>query len=129
LVELEKEDKSRQFAEELRLRRGGQSSGPTSEARKSFFSFFGSQTANVNGVEVSKSAINFGGARKPAETAVKQVPELKRWKQNPDGTLTGFIYRSKSFTPGTRVTTSPVRGIVTAGRIVKTTAGSEYKLG
>jgi hypothetical protein len=56
------------------------------------------------------------------------VPEVKKWKQNPDGSVTGFIYKSRNFKDGTRVTTSPVPPGARRGTVVTTTAGTQYYL-
>jgi len=59
---------------------------------------------------------------------VSGVPELSKWKQNKDGSITGLISNSPSFTTGTRITTSPVPKGAKAGSIVKTGSGSRYQL-
>ncbi|MGK3758318.1 MAG: hypothetical protein ACI8RD_010632 [Bacillariaceae sp.] len=64
----------------------------------------------------------FGGNRQ------QQVPEVKKWKQNKDGSISGLIYNSKSFQDGTRVTTSPVPKGARKGTVVKTAAGTNYSL-
>jgi hypothetical protein len=58
----------------------------------------------------------------------REIPEVSRWKQNWDGSITGFIYNSKSFKDGTRVTTSPVPGSAKPGTTVTTGSGSQYSL-
>ena len=74
----------------------------------------------------------FGGSAKPAGAPAKaaepKVPTLKNWEQNPDGSLTGRVGNSDSFRAGTKITTSPVRKGATAGTIVTTGSGSQYKL-
>lgn len=57
-----------------------------------------------------------------------QVPEVRRWRQNLDGSITGLIYNSKSFEDGTKVTTSPVPRGAKKGTTVTTTGGSKYFL-
>jgi hypothetical protein len=57
-----------------------------------------------------------------------QVPEVRNWRQNFDGSITGFIYGSRSFEDGTRVTTSPVPRGARKGAIVTTTGGTKYFL-
>jgi hypothetical protein len=57
-----------------------------------------------------------------------QVPEVRRWRQNLDGSITGLIYNSKSFEDGTKVTTSPVPRGAKKGTTVTTTGGSKYLL-
>mmetsp|Transcript_12437 Transcript_12437/g.13952 ORF Transcript_12437/g.13952 Transcript_12437/m.13952 type:complete len:317 (+) Transcript_12437:8-958(+) len=59
---------------------------------------------------------------------VSGLPELSKWKQNKDGSITGLISNSPSFTTGTRITTSPVPKGAKAGSIVKTGSGSRYQL-
>lgn len=58
----------------------------------------------------------------------QQVPEMKKWKQNKDGSISGLIFNSKSFQDGTRVTTSPVPKGAKKGTVVKTAAGTNYSL-
>ena len=69
---------------------------------------------------------SFFGA--PTLSGPKEVPEVRRWKQNTDGSVTGFIYNSKNFKDGTRVTTSPVPKNPAKGSVVKTKGGSKYLL-
>jgi hypothetical protein len=57
-----------------------------------------------------------------------QVPEIRRWRQNFDGSITGLIYKSKSFEDGTRVTTSPVARGAKKGTTVTTSGGTKYFL-
>ncbi|GKY99254.1 hypothetical protein MPSEU_000880700 [Mayamaea pseudoterrestris] len=56
------------------------------------------------------------------------VPELSRWKQNANGSITGRIRGSKNFKDGEEVTTSAVSRGAKAGSIVKTGSGSRYYL-
>jgi hypothetical protein len=64
--------------------------------------------------------ISFFGAPK--------VPEVRRWRQNFDGSITGFIYDSKNFEDGTKVTTSPVPRGARKGTTVTTKGGTKYFL-
>eukprot|EP00977_Amphora_coffeiformis_P004059 scaffold806_cov142-Amphora_coffeaeformis.AAC.2 len=76
----------------------------------------------------------FGGGGAPAKkapapkTAPAGVPTLSKWKQNPDGSITGRITGSKNFRPNTEITTSPVKRGAQAGQTVKTSSGSQYFL-
>ena len=57
-----------------------------------------------------------------------KVPEVKKWRQNLDGSITGLIYNSNSFEDGTRLTTSPVPRGAKKGTVVTTAAGTKYFL-
>ncbi|OEU09760.1 hypothetical protein FRACYDRAFT_248017 [Fragilariopsis cylindrus CCMP1102] len=101
----------------------------------------------------TKSMFSFGGTKKvtkpppttlkPAAAARQQkkkvvapkkkkviggVPELSKWKQNKDGSITGFISNSPSFFTGTRITTSSIPKGAKSGSTVRTGSGSRYKL-
>lgn len=84
----------------------------------------------------SSSAASSKTETKPAQSnpwsfftpMAREIPEVRGWKQNRDGSITGFIYNSKSFKDGTRVTTSPVPGSVKPGTTVRTGSGSQYSL-
>jgi hypothetical protein len=66
----------------------------------------------------------------PARKAPRGVPTINKWKQNKDGSVTGFITGSPNFSENERITTSPiVSGPVTAGSVVRTGSGSKYFLG
>lgn len=56
------------------------------------------------------------------------VPLLSRWKQNTDGSITGFISNSPSFRDNTKITTSPIKGNAAPGSLVQTGSGSKYYL-
>ena len=67
--------------------------------------------------------------KKPTRTAPRGVPTLSRWRKNRDGSITGFISGSPSFSDGEKVTTSPIaQGNVESEEIVKTGSGSRYFL-
>jgi hypothetical protein len=64
-----------------------------------------------------------------AATAPRGVPTLSKWKKNFDGSITGFISGSSSFTDGEKVTTSPIKnGKVGKSEVVTTGSGSKYFL-
>ena len=104
-------------------------------------------------VATTKSMFSFGGTKKvtkpppttlkPAAAARQQkkkvvapkkkkvisgVPELSKWKQNKDGSITGLISNSPSFFTGTRITTSSIPKGAKSGSTVRTGSGSRYKL-
>mmetsp|Transcript_48668 Transcript_48668/g.117696 ORF Transcript_48668/g.117696 Transcript_48668/m.117696 type:complete len:906 (-) Transcript_48668:87-2804(-) len=56
------------------------------------------------------------------------ISEIERWKQNRDGSLTGYVYKSKAFEDGTRITTSPVPKGAKRGSVVTTSGGTKYFL-
>ena len=56
------------------------------------------------------------------------ISEIERWKQNRDGSLTGYVYKSKAFDDGTRITTSPVPKGAKRGSVVTTSGGTKYFL-
>jgi hypothetical protein len=72
----------------------------------------------------------FGGGKSETASASPKdnVPVLARWKQNTDGSITGYISNSPNFRNGTEITTSPVKRGATAGSVVKTGSGSQYRL-
>lgn len=56
------------------------------------------------------------------------IPTLVEWRQNEDGTLTGFVNNKQGFDDGTVITTSPVDQVAKPGMVVQTIGGSKYKL-
>ena len=65
----------------------------------------------------------------PPKQAPRGVPTMSRWKKNFDGSITGLISGSKTFSDGDRVTTSPiVGGKIARGEVVTTGSGSKYFL-
>ena len=58
----------------------------------------------------------------------KDLPEIRRWWQNSDGSITGYIYNSKNFNDGTKLTTSPLqRAASKKGNVVRS-GGTDYLL-
>jgi hypothetical protein len=53
------------------------------------------------------------------------VPEISKWRQNRDGSVSGIIYGSKAFKDGESVTTSPITSDAVDGALVQTTSGSK----
>ena len=81
------------------------------------------------------SLFGFGGGDEPdtskpaaASAAPRGVPVISRWKQSPDGSISGVISGSSSFRDGSPVETSPIRGKAVGGKVVVTTSGSKYFL-
>lgn len=65
----------------------------------------------------------------PPKQAPRGVPTMSRWKKNLDGSVTGIISGSKTFTDGERVTTSQIaKGIFAKGEVITTGSGSRYFL-
>ena len=59
---------------------------------------------------------------------VTGLPELRRWWQGADGTVTGFIYNSKNFNDGTKLTSSKLqRAACKPGNILRS-GGQDYLL-
>ena len=64
-----------------------------------------------------------------AKKAPRGVPMLSRWRKNLDGSVSGLVSGSRSFTDGERVTTSPIKsGSLSSGEVVVTGSGSKYFL-
>jgi len=80
----------------------------------------------------AKPAFSFFGGGGGSVTTPKQLPTnipiLSRWKQNPDGSITGLVSNSKNFERGTKITTSPVPKGAKPGSVVTTGSGSQYLL-
>ena len=79
------------------------------------------------------SLFNFGGSSDTADSktdastasaAPRGVPVISNWRQNLDGSITGRISGSSSFSEGEPVTTSPVPRGATGGNVVRTSSGS-----
>merc|ERR1711957_396403 len=92
------------------------------EPKKPAFSLFG------GGKSKSKPAPK--KAAPPAKKAQVQdaIPQLSKWAQNSDGSITGLVSNSDNFRSGTKITTSPVRKGAKPGSVVKTGSGSQYRL-
>lgn len=105
-------------------------------ATDSGFTFFGLGTksvkkppqANAKKQPPRRALQKAAPAKKKAPIKVAGVPVLSRWKQNKDGSLTGFVSNSASYKTGTRITTSPVPKDAKGGMVVRTGSGSRYKL-
>ena len=84
------------------------------------------------GATISLGIFGFGGKKQsdgsPTSTlasAPRGVPVLSRWRQNRDGSITGFISGSNAFSEGESITTSPISGDAEDGAVVKTVSGSK----
>lgn len=89
------------------------------------------------GATISLGMFNFGKNVKDdsskedgaAQNAPRGVPRLTKWKQNPDGSITGTISQSSSFRDGESITTSPLKTKEPSGNsLVVTISGSRYYL-
>ncbi len=86
------------------------------------FSLFGSL---VPATDVSST----GATKVTSKVAPRGVPTIQRWRKNRDGSVTGIVYGSSSFSDGEQVTTSPIAiGTIAAGELVRTGSGSKYFL-
>lgn len=56
------------------------------------------------------------------------IPTLSNWKQDRAGCITGNVKNSKKFKDGSIITTSSVLKGAKAGSVVRTGAGSQYRL-
>ena len=94
------------------------------------------QTVAAAKPSVTISLFGFGGQQDTKEEPVKKttakpaprgVPILSRWRQNRDGSISGFISGSSAFDDGDAITTSAIaKGEVVGGNIVETGSGSRY---
>ena len=53
------------------------------------------------------------------------VPTISKWRQESDGSISGFISGSNTYKNGEPITTSPIRGKAVGGRAVTTKSGSK----
>ena len=63
-------------------------------------------------------------APKKLSTAPRGVPTVSNWRQNRDGSITGIISGSSSFSDGEKITTSPIASDAIGGTLVSTVSGS-----
>ncbi len=90
-----------------------------------------SGTISLQPDDTAPSFFSFG--KKADNKAVKPpagVPVINKFKQNRDGSITGFITGSASFREGERITTSKLapKQKIEAGSVVTTVSGSKYFL-
>lgn len=102
---------------------------------KSMFSFGGTQKMTKAPPTTLKPAAAAAARQKKKKVVAPKkkkviggVPELSKWKQNKDGSITGLISNSPSFFTGTRITTSSIPKGAKSGSTVRTGSGSRYKL-
>ena len=70
-----------------------------------------------------------GGDRGTFEVSKSNTPTIRKWKQNPNGSITGIISGSTEYDNGDTVTTAAIREKnLSAGKVVTTIQGSKYKL-
>ena len=66
----------------------------------------------------------------PSNQPPADLPMLVKWRRNAnDGSISGNIYGSKSFSDGSYITTSPTQGTPYSGDVIETSSGSRYYLG
>jgi hypothetical protein len=100
---------------------------------KSMFSFGGTKKITKSPPTTLKPAAAARQQKKKVVAPKKKkvvggVPQLSKWKQNKDGSITGLISNSPSFFTGTRITTSSIPKGAKSGSTVRTGSGSRYKL-
>jgi hypothetical protein len=89
---------------------------------------FGGQTEEPEPASPAKK-VAAGSVKKSVRSAPRGVPTILNWRKNRDGSITGKITGSASFSEGEKVTTSPIAtGKIDGGEIVKTGSGSRYFL-
>jgi len=111
-----------------------QSAKKKAPAADNSFTFFGFGTKSVKKPtnktkkQAPKRVYKKAPPKKKAAPVVGGIPVLSRWRQNKDGSLTGYVSNSSSFRTGTRITTSPVPKGAKGGSVVRTGSGSRYRL-
>jgi len=94
----------------------------------SLFDIFG-QTEKESSTSAAKSPTPpTTAAPRPMSAAPRGVPTISKWRQNSDGSVSGFISGSRNFKEGEAMTTSPIMGTVSGGMVVQTKSGSRYYL-
>jgi Multidrug resistance efflux pump len=80
------------------------------------------------GATISLGLMGFGQKKEPSTSpssastgAPPGVPNIRKWSQNRDGSISGFIYGSPAFKDGESITTSPIRTKNPAEKSVVTT--------
>jgi len=107
---------SEQMTKNIRVQETDSKSSPTISLG---FGRFKSKTKEIK-------TPSFIGSKSPK--APPRVPILSEWRENKDGSITGFISRSESFEDGESITTSPIVSKVVGGAVVQTNSGSRYYL-
>lgn len=80
----------------------------------SLFNF--KQDSNENKTSISKNQL----------TSPRGVPTISKWRENRDGSISGFINGAREFDDGDAITTSPiVMGNINIGSVVETGSGSK----
>lgn len=61
-----------------------------------------------------------------ANVAPRGVPTVSKWRENRDGSISGFISGSSAFDDGDAITTSEIKkGDIASGSVVQTGSGSK----
>ena len=96
-----------------------------SQAEKTLQSAKPGSTISLFGFGVSDDS----SQSKLTSKAPRGVPVLSKWRQNRDGSISGFISGSPAFDDGDAVTTSPiVTGSIEGGSVVQSGSGSRFVL-
>ena len=86
-----------------------------------------SQRSGIHKIQLSMAKHSDKGTRGISKNT---EPTIRKWKQNPDGSITGIISGgSPDYVNGNSITTSTIREKnLSAGQVITTITGSKYKL-
>ena len=105
-----------------------QQSQKKQDAEKSVAKASRGVTISLFGFGGDKSASTVSTKSTASTAAPRGVPVISKWKQARDGSITGAISGSSTFSDGDPITTSPIRGKAVGGSVVTTKSGSKYFL-
>jgi len=80
------------------------------------------------GATISLGLFGFTPKNPPStklDNAPRGIATISNWRQNRDGSITGFISGSSSFKEKEKVTTSPISSDAVGGTVVTTVSGSK----
>jgi len=100
---------------------------PSSTISLGFFNF-GNQAENDDTTSKPPPSSPTQTIAKKLPNAPRGVPTLYQWRQNRNGSISGFIAGSKSFKEGESITTSPITSSAIERTVVQTKSGSRYYL-
>eukprot|EP00536_Pseudo-nitzschia_multiseries_P003785 jgi/Psemu1/323183/estExt_fgenesh1_pg.C_590038 len=113
-----------------------QPQAPAQPTKTNFFHRLGSRTLTSSKKQTSpnpksaKKTAAMGSTRTgtSTSTSTSTIPALSQWRQNRDGSITGYVSNSQTYRTGTKITTSPVSQDARGGTVVETDSGSRYRL-
>lgn len=103
-------------------------SSPKQKKGLPFASTLGRSTEVKETEKEKRDASHVTKKTKKGGKKVKTVAVISDWEQNDDGSITGMVTNSEKFPDGDYITTTPLRNRAKAGRIVRTTGGTRYRL-